>query len=155
MYFSLALKSMILTPPVQLIQSYFTCVLDPWNAFYQAVGLANSNTQVYVSLFMLFYMYVVMYFYNRFRQRKVPSKLEKLKRADQEIAELKSIVRSLIVDIKAGRTVGFDETRNLIQEAEETEELSVLLKPVELDHKQYTWLKREEKRRRYNLTVSK
>lgn len=46
-------KSMFLLskyPPTVLIETYYSCVLSTWEAFYQAAGLANSSVQLYLGM---------------------------------------------------------------------------------------------------------
>eukprot|EP01034_Spumella_vulgaris_P022688 gene22688-28837_t len=49
------------TPPTVLIETYYSCVNDQWNSFYNAAGLANSNVQLYLTVAFMVYMYLIVF----------------------------------------------------------------------------------------------
>jgi hypothetical protein len=52
------------TPPTQLIETYYTCVLSHWDALYQSLGLASSNVQLFLTVFFMLYMYLLVLYHN-------------------------------------------------------------------------------------------
>lgn len=89
-------------PPSQLIEKYYDCVYTPFKAFYLSAGVAISNTQVAVAIFMLVYMYVLVFFYRYVRGANdvefKPMKL-RVKRHHERLRE--SVVEKLIENLRA------------------------------------------------------
>lgn len=65
-------------PPTKLIQSYYSCIMKIWDAFFAATGLASSNTQLYIGLGLLAYMYLLVWYQNRVYKSEIRWKSQKV-----------------------------------------------------------------------------
>ncbi len=89
--------------------------MSRWEATYAASGLAASNTQLYVGLGLLVYMYLAMYFLHFFTHKKdaecqdnteeVRWKMAKLKEEEMKQEHIEDFIFALQRDILAGRIV--------------------------------------------------
>lgn len=72
------LKKLTANSPTSLIQSYYSCVLAPWPAFYAAVGLGSASMGVYVPLAFAIYMLLSVQLLNHFNKAGIPAKAKKV-----------------------------------------------------------------------------
>eukprot|EP01033_Poteriospumella_lacustris_P013355 gene13356-9561_t len=94
------------TPPTVLIQSYFSCVKTVWQSLQAASGLAVANTQAYLGLAILAYVYVAILIYNRLLQSFVPYKAQKLMEEQLAEEERQTFLAAILEDVRAGRLTG-------------------------------------------------
>lgn len=99
MYSPYALSRIKSVPPIFLVESYYSCVLDVINSVYQATGLTVANTNLCVGLFMLAYTFLVAYYYNKIKGIPVPYKSEKLARERRERKRAERMLVRIIEDI--------------------------------------------------------
>lgn len=78
LYNSQVMAYAVKTPPTVLIQSYYSCVMTVWNALQAASGLAVANTQAYIGLGIMAYVYVAILIYNQLLKNFVPYKSQKV-----------------------------------------------------------------------------
>lgn len=105
LYNSKVMAYAVKTPPTILIQSYYSCVLRIYDALVQASGLSVANTQLYVSIAMIIYVFMIVNFYNKIANEKVMFKSEKLKAAELEQQEKDDFLAAILEDVRAGRVV--------------------------------------------------
>lgn len=65
-------------PPTKLIQNYFSCVMNVWDSFYAATGLASSNSQLYIALGIAVYLFVLVTYQNYVNNAQIPWKSQKV-----------------------------------------------------------------------------
>lgn len=78
LYNSQVMAYAVKTPPTVLIQSYYSCVMTVWNALQAASGLAVANTQAYIGLGIMAYVYIAVLIYNQLLKSFVPYKSQKV-----------------------------------------------------------------------------
>lgn len=103
-----AVKHLSAVPPTKLIQSYYSCVLSEWEAAYNASGLAASNTQLYIGLAFLVYMYFSVLYFQKFTadgKEKVKWKVAKLKEEELQKKHADEFVEALQQDVQEGFVV--------------------------------------------------
>ncbi len=88
--------------------------MSPWDAAFAASGLAASNTQLYMGLGLLLYMYVSVYLLhcclrNDEKAKEVRWKRSKLKEEDIKKRGMEDFFMALQEDLNAGRFVSFCE----------------------------------------------
>ncbi len=118
LYHERAMQHVSTVPPTRLTLSYYSCVMSRWEATYAASGLAASNTQLYVGLGLLVYMYLAMYFLHFFTHKKdaecqdnseeVRWKMAKLKEEEMKREHIEDFIFALQRDIVAGRIVSLN-----------------------------------------------
>lgn len=64
--------------PTSLVETYYSCVLAPWPAFYTAVGLGAASVGVWIPLAFAVYMFLSVKGLNMFFNAKIPSVKEKV-----------------------------------------------------------------------------
>jgi hypothetical protein len=94
--------------------------MSQWESVYAASGLAASNTQLYIGLGLIVYMYLAVYFLQFFFPKKstttagegegdtepeVRWKMAKLKEEEMKQKHIEDFVFSLQKDLRAGRLV--------------------------------------------------
>jgi hypothetical protein len=87
--------------------------MSQWESAYAASGLAASNTQLYIGLGLMVYMYLAVYFLQFFFSKKsgteteseVRWKMAKLKEDEMKQKHMEDFIFSLQEDIRAGRVV--------------------------------------------------
>lgn len=98
--------------PTSLIQTYYSCVLAPWPAFYAAVGLGFASVSIWVPLAFAIYMLVTLHWLNYFHGHNIPGikakekteALEKEER-DRDIDLMLKQFRALRQDVHDGHIV--------------------------------------------------
>ena len=121
LYIDDAIKRVAEIPPTKLIQSYYSCVKSRWQAVYEAGGLAFSNTQLYIGIAILVYMYVSVLYFRRIQQNeeKVRWKIAKLKEEELKKKHLEDFVEALQRDVKEGFIAGsMVHAKRSLEEAE-------------------------------------
>jgi hypothetical protein len=84
--------------------------MSPWDAAFAASGLAASNTQLYIGLCLLVYMFISVYLLqcclrNEDQAFEVRWKRSKLKEEDIKKRGMEDFFLALQEDLKAGRLV--------------------------------------------------
>ena len=107
LYVTKAIEHISSVPPTKLVQSYYSCVMSEWQAFYAASGLSASNTQLYVGVAMIVYMYLSVYIFQKFEigKGKIRWKVVKLKEAELKKKHVGEFVEALQRDMKDGYMV--------------------------------------------------
>lgn len=88
LYVSSELVALQKNTPTSLIQTYYSCVLAPWPAFYAAVGLGAASVGVWVPLAFAIYMLISVQWLNYFYKAEIPA-LKKKERDEAKAAELR------------------------------------------------------------------
>jgi len=60
--------------PTSLIQTYYSCVLAPWPALLNAVGVGFSSATVFVVVGFAVYTFMILFVMNRYFGANIPSK---------------------------------------------------------------------------------
>lgn len=60
--------------PTSLIQTYYSCVLAPWPALLNAVGVGASSATVFVMVGFAVYVFFILFLLNRYYGANIPSK---------------------------------------------------------------------------------
>jgi hypothetical protein len=55
-----AVAKINITQPERLTQVFYNCYMRPWDAFFQAAGLASANTQLYMGFAFTLYLFLVV-----------------------------------------------------------------------------------------------
>lgn len=102
--------------PTSLVETYYSCVLGVWDSIFQAIGLANSTVQFFVTVGFFLYFYSVVTYLNKIRNKDIEMLKSKKKRLAREaklrekqldrVAETFSVMKTrfdaLCDDIKSG-----------------------------------------------------
>lgn len=60
--------------PTSLIQTYYSCVLAPWPALLNAVGIGFSSATVFVVVGFAVYVFMILFVLNRYFGANIPSR---------------------------------------------------------------------------------
>ena len=77
-YLATALKKLQTNTPTSLVETYYSCVLAPWPAFYTAVGLGASSVGIWVPLAFTLYMFISVQWLNAFHNAQIPGLKKKV-----------------------------------------------------------------------------
>jgi len=103
LYNHTTMQQIIVTPPTILIENYFTCVMSTWGAVYSAGGLSAANSQLYVGLFIMLYMFGVVHLLRKcYDNQDVKWKVEKEKLQELEKARIRKFTLALMEDVLSG-----------------------------------------------------
>ncbi len=105
--------------PTSLIETYYSCVLGIWDSIFQAIGLANSSVQFFITVGFFIYFYTVVTYLNKVQNKEIELLKEKKKRLAREakmrekqldrVATVFSVMKTrfdaLCDDVKAGDRV--------------------------------------------------
>lgn len=114
LYNSLAIKSLGEVSPAPLIERYYECTLEPYDSFFNALGLSLGNSDIYARwsffVFMFFFVLFLHKFYN------FDPKLGEYKSNLQEAQEAET-------ETETEEAQGVDKEKKRKQEKEGNEEL--------------------------------
>lgn len=119
LYASRTMAVIIKRAPTSLVETYYSCVLGVWDSIFQAIGLANSTVQFFVTVGFFLYFYSVVTYLNKIRNKDIEMLKSKKKRLAREaklrekqldrVAETFSVMKTrfdaLCDDIKSGDRV--------------------------------------------------
>lgn len=105
--------------PTSLVETYYSCVLSVWDSIFQAIGLANSSVQFFVTVGFFIYFYSVVTYLNKMQNKDIEMLKTKKRRIAREnkmrekqldrVASVFSVMKTrfdaLCDDIKAGDKV--------------------------------------------------
>lgn len=107
--------------PTSLVETYYSCVLSTWDSIFQAIGLANSSVQFFVTVGFFIYFYTVVTYLNKVQKKDIELLKAKKRRLAREykmrekqldrvatvFGVMKTRFDALCDDIKAGDKVRF------------------------------------------------
>jgi hypothetical protein len=70
--------------PTSLIETYYSCVLSIWDSIFQAIGLANSSVQFFVTVGFFIYFYSVVTYLNKVQKKEIELLKQKKRRMARE-----------------------------------------------------------------------
>ena len=107
LYVSEAMQHVAEVPPTKLVQSYYSCVLSEWESAYNASGLAASNTQLYIGIAFLVYVYLSVLCFQKFSGggETVKWKAAKVKEEELKQKHAEDFVQALQRDVQQGFVV--------------------------------------------------
>lgn len=73
-YMEKTLKLLQKNTPTSLIQQYYSCVLAPWPALFNAIGIGTSTAGVFVFVGILCYVALLLFILNYVFDAKIPTK---------------------------------------------------------------------------------
>ena len=74
LYASKVMTALETNTPTSLIQTYYSCVLAPWPAFLQAVGVGTASASFFVFIGFACYIFVLIQTLNACFAARIPSK---------------------------------------------------------------------------------
>lgn len=60
--------------PTSLVQTYYSCVLAPWPAFFAAVGIGSSSAGAFLTVGFATYVFLTLFMLNNLFGANIPSK---------------------------------------------------------------------------------
>ena len=118
--------------PTSLVETYYSCVLSTWDSIFQAIGLANSSVQFFVTVGFFIYFYSVVTYLNKVHNKDIEMLKAKKRRLAREykmrekqldrvatvFGVMKTRFDALCDDIKAGdkNFTGFERAVVLTEE---------------------------------------
>lgn len=107
-----ALAKMAETPPVKLVQPYYSCSATPFQAFITSAGLAAANTSLFTTLVLSFVIFGIVFYFGKFRNVKFVSPAEKAEIRNKVEMDLMANAKSL----RSNDDRLFAENRRLTEE---------------------------------------
>jgi len=119
-----ALAKMAETPPVKLVQPYYSCSATPFQAFITSAGLAAANTSLLTTLVLSFVISGIVFYFGKFRNVKFVSPAEKAEIRNKVEMDLMANAKSL----RSNDDRLFAENRRLIEEVAALREAFIKLR---------------------------
>ena len=119
-----ALAKMAETPPVKLVQPYYSCSATPFQAFITSAGLAAANTSLLTTLVLSFVISGIVFYFGKFRNVKFVSPAEKAEIRNKVEMDLMANAKSL----RSNDDRLFTENRRLIEEVAALREAFIKLR---------------------------
>jgi Na+-transporting methylmalonyl-CoA/oxaloacetate decarboxylase gamma subunit len=109
-----ALQALRSNTPTSLIQTYYSCVLAPWPALIDAVGVGSASAQFFVFIGFLVYLILLVNMLNTVARADIPSKRKMEKMDAKEAAErdekidlMLKLVEAIQADAASGTVVRY------------------------------------------------